>query len=349
MGIQGNVSLMYLDADDNPSLEEKLQSIEECVESGSRLTKQLLGFARGGKYVVKPMEMNKILQSSADMFGRTRKLIKIEGDYEEDLWTVVADGNQIEQVLVNLYLNAWQAMQGAGEIYLKSQNVILSSSFVKPYDVNPGRYVKISVRDTGIGMDESTQKRIFEPFFTTHEPGRGTGLGLASAFGIIKNHNGIINVESKLGSGSTFYIYLPASDEEPVVETAHAETITSGEETILVVDDEAYILDVGQLMLQGLGYSVITAEDGTSAIDIFTERKNQIDLVILDLVMPHMGGDVVYEKIKQIRPDVKVLFASGHYVDEQAQALMQFGASDFLQKPFNIRQLSARIRQILDS
>jgi signal transduction histidine kinase/ActR/RegA family two-component response regulator len=349
MGIQGNVSLIYLDVDDNPSLEEKLKSIEECVESGSRLTKQLLGFARGGKYVVKPVEMNKILQSSADMFGRTRKLIKIEGDYEENLWTVVADGNQIEQVLVNLYLNAWQAMQGSGEIFLKSQNVTLSSCFVKPYDVQPGRYVKISVRDTGIGMDEATQKRIFEPFFTTHEPGRGTGLGLASAFGIIKNHNGIINVESKLGSGSTFHIYLPASDEEPEVETAHAEAITSGEETILMVDDEAYILDVGQLMLQGLGYSVFAAGDGESAVEIFAERKNQIDLVILDLVMPHMGGDVVYEKIMQIRPDVKVLFASGHYVDEQAQALMKSGASDFLQKPFNIRQLSARIRQILDS
>lgn len=349
MGIQGNVSLMYLDVDDSPSIEEKLKSIEECVESGSRLTKQLLGFARGGKYVVKPVEMNKILQSSANMFGRTRKLIKIEGDYEEDLWTVVADGNQIEQVLVNLYLNAWQAMQGSGEIYVKSQNVTLSSSFVKPYDVQPGRYIKISVEDTGIGMDESTQKRIFEPFFTTHEPGRGTGLGLASAFGIIKNHNGIINVESKLGSGSIFYIYLPASDEEPEVEAAHAEAITSGEETILVVDDEAYILDVGQLMLQGLGYSVITAGGGEAAVEIFAERKDQIDLVILDLVMPYMGGDVVYEKIKQIRPDVKVLFASGHYVDEQAQALMQSGASDFLQKPFNIRQLSARIRQILDS
>jgi CheY-like chemotaxis protein len=227
--------------------------------------------------------------------------------------------------------------------------VILSSSYVKPFEVPPGRYVKISVGDTGIGMDEATQQRIFEPFFTTHEPGRGTGLGLASAFGIIKNHSGIITVESKIGSGSTFYIFLPASDEEPEVETARTETITSGEETILVVDDEAYILDVGQLMLQGLGYSVITAGDGQSAIEIYAELKNEIDLVILDLVMPDMGGEIVYDKIKQIRPDAKVLFASGHYVDDQAQALIQSGANDFLQKPFNIRQLSTRIRHILDS
>jgi PAS domain S-box-containing protein len=349
MGIQGNVSLMYLDVDHNHPLEEKLQSIEECVASGSRLTKQLLGFARGGKYVVKPVDLNKILQSSADMFGRTRKLIKMDGDFEKNLWTVIADGNQLEQVLVNLYLNAWQAMQGAGDVYLKSRNVMLSPSFVKPYDVQPGPYVKISVRDTGIGMNESTKKRIFEPFFTTHAPGRGTGLGLASAFGIIKNHSGIIRVESKLGRGSTFYIYLPASDEKPEVETARSESITSGEETILMVDDEAYILDVGQLMLQGLGYSVITAENGPSAVEIYAQQNDHIDLVILDLLMPDMGGEIVYEKIKQIRPDVKVLFASGHYVGEQAQSLVQSEKCDFLQKPFNIRQLSTRIRQILDS
>lgn len=349
MGIQGNVSLMYLESENYPSLEEKLKSIEECVESGSRLTKQLLGFARGGKYVVKPVDMNKILRSSVDMFGRTRKSITINGQYEERLWTVVADGNQIEQVLVNLYLNAWQAMQGSGELRLRSRNVELSSSFVKPFEVQPGRYVKISVSDTGIGMDATTQQRIFEPFFTTHEPGRGTGLGLASAFGIIKNHAGIITVESQLGHGSTFDIYLPASDEKPEIETPKSEAITSGEETILVVDDESYILDVGQLMLQGLGYSVMTAGDGPSAIKIYTELSKEIDLVILDLVMPDMGGEIVYKRIKQIRPDAKVLFASGHYVGEQAQALLQSGASDFLQKPYNIRQLSNRIRQILDS
>jgi CheY-like chemotaxis protein len=340
---------MYLDVDDNPSLNEKLHSIEDCVESGSRLTKQLLGFARGGKYVVKPVDMNKILQSSADMFGRTRKSIKIKENYEERLWTVVADGNQIEQVLVNLYLNAWQAMQGSGDLCLKSRNVILSKSFVKPFEVQPGPYVKVSVSDTGIGIDEPTQQRIFEPFFTTQEPGRGTGLGLASAFGIIKNHSGIITVKSKIGEGSTFYIYLPASDEKPEIEAAQSDAITIGEETILVVDDEAYILDVGQLMLQGLGYSVITASDGQSAVDIFSELGHDIDLVILDLVMPDMGGEQVYEKIKEIRPNIKVLFASGHYVGDQAQVLLQSGANNFLQKPYNIRQLSTKIRKILDA
>ena len=348
MGIQGNVSLMYLDSEDDPSLEEKLKSIEDCVESGSRLTRQLLGFARGGKYVVKPMDMNKILRSSIEMFGRTRKAISIHGDYEPNLWTVVVDGNQIEQVLVNLFLNAWQAMQEGGDLYITSENIVLGESFVKPHDVRPGRYVKISVKDTGIGMDQSIQRRIFEPFFTTHEPGRGTGLGLASAFGIIKNHHGIISVSSRLGKGSNFFIYLPASDKKPKDEIVNQVVVESGSETILLVDDEDYIVDVGKMMLQGLGYTILTANCGKLALDIFLENKERINLVILDLVMPDMGGEAVFNEIRKIRSDIKVLFASGHYMGDQTRALLKTGATDFLQKPFNLRQLSSKIRYILD-
>jgi len=347
MGIQGNVSLMYLDVEDDPGLTEKLQSIEDCVESGSRLTKQLLGFARGGKYVVKPMDLNKILKSSADMFGRTRKAISIHGEFEPELWTVVADGNQIEQVLVNLYLNAWQAMQQGGDLYIRSENVVLDLPFVKPHDVQPGRYIKISVVDHGIGMDDSIQRRIFEPFFTTHEPGRGTGLGLASAFGIVKNHHGFITVRSKLGQGSTFCIYLPASDKEPEIEKVSNEAIQIGTETILLVDDEDYIVDVGEMMLKGLGYQIMTANCGRAAVDLFTEKSDLIDLVVLDLVMPDMSGEAVFNKIREIKPGIKVLFASGHYMVDQTRALLQTGSSDFLQKPFNLRQLSTKIRLIL--
>jgi two-component system cell cycle sensor histidine kinase/response regulator CckA len=349
MGIQGNVSLMYLDSEGDPSAEEKLKSIEDCVESGSRLTRQLLGFARGGKYVVKPMDMNKILRSSAEMFGRTRKAISIHGNYEPELWTVVADGNQIEQVLVNLFLNAWQAMQQGGDLYIQSENVVLKEYFVKPHEVPPGRYVKVSVRDTGIGMDQTVKRRIFEPFFTTHEPGRGTGLGLASAFGIIKNHNGMITVSSQLTKGSTFCIYLPASDQKPEDEQPVQGNVESGTETILLVDDEDYIVDVGKMMLQGLGYAILTAGSGNRALEIFTENQKGIDLVILDLVMPDMGGEAVFTEMRQINPGIKVLFASGHYMVDQTRALLKTGATDFLQKPFNLRQLSTKIRCILDT
>jgi PAS domain S-box-containing protein len=348
MGIQGNVSLMYLELDEDHELIEKVQCIEDCVESGSRLTKQLLGFARGGKYVVKPMDMNKIMQNSAEMFGRTRKSIMMHGNYEKDLWTVVVDRSQIEQVLVNLFLNAWQAMQGSGDIYLDTHNVHLDEEFVLPYEVQPGRYVKISVRDTGIGMDEATQRRIFEPFFTTQEPGRGTGLGLASAFGIIKNHNGFIAVSSQFGKGSTFEVYLPASDKKPELEEPHSESIKTGSETILLVDDEDYIIDVGRLMLESLGYTLLTANCGRTAIDIFCKNQDVIDLVVLDLVMPDIDGEIVFCQIREMDPNIKVLFASGHYVVEQTRALLESGLSDFIQKPFNIRQLSTKIRTILD-
>jgi PAS domain S-box-containing protein len=348
MGIQGNVSLMYLDVEDDPEFTEKLQSIENCVESGSRLTKHLLGFARGGKYVVKPSDMNKILESSADMFGRTRKSITIHGNYEQELWTVMVDANQIEQVLVNLFVNAWQAMQKGGNLYLDSENVLLDDVFVRPHEVPPGRYVKITVTDTGIGMDDSTKRRIFEPFFTTRELGRGTGLGLASSFGIIKNHHGIITVKSQLGKGSTFCIYLPATDKAPELENKSSESIEIGSETILLVDDEPYIIDVAEMMLKGLGYTILSANSGLNAVDLFREKKESIDLVVLDLVMPDLGGEAVFNMIRKINPNIKVLFASGHYMSNQTGTLLQSGSSDFLQKPFNLRQLSTKIRSILD-
>ena len=348
MGIQGNVSLMYIDAESEPSLTEKLKNIENCVDSGSRLTKQLLGFARGGKYVVKPMDMNQILQSAADMFGRTRKAITIHGNYQQDLWTVMADGSQIEQVMVNLFLNAWQAMNGSGDLYISTGNVTLDSVFTKPFEVEPGQYVKISVTDTGIGMNQETRRRIFEPFFTTQEPGRGTGLGLASVFGIVKNHNGIITVKSSPGMGSTFEVYLPASEEHPQVDDVPSESIELGSETILLVDDEDYIIDVARLMLEGLGYILLIANNGQAALDLFNEHKESIDLVILDMVMPDMDGEAVFKEMRQVQPDVKVLFASGYYVMEETGNLLREGGSDFLQKPFNMNQLSTKIRKILE-
>ncbi len=347
MGIQGNVSLIYLEAENDPSLAEKLKNIEDCVDSGSRLTKQLLGFARGGKYVVKPIDMNQLLQSSAEMFGRTRKAVTIHGDYQQDLWTVMADSSQMEQVLVNLFLNAWQAMQGTGDLFLSSTNLALDEAFVAPYDMPAGNYIRISVRDTGIGMDDATMRRIFEPFFTTNEPGRGTGLGLASVFGIVKNHNGFITVKSKPSKGSTFDVYLPASDKTPEVEEPAHETIQLGSETILLVDDEEYIIEVARLMLESLGYKILKADSGQKALDIFTEKTDAIDLVILDLVMPDLDGEAVFERMRQIRPDVKVIFASGFYMMDQTPSFMKNGSSGFLQKPFNMKQLSTRIRAVL--
>ncbi|MCJ7683679.1 MAG: PAS domain S-box protein, partial [Desulfobacteraceae bacterium] len=199
MAIQGRASIMLMKKDSSHPDFAHLRGIEGHVESAADLTRQLLGFARGGKYEVRPTDLNELIKKQNRMFGRTKKEIIINGKYEENLWSAEIDRGQIEQVLLNLYVNAWQAMPGGGDLYLETENVTLDENYVKPFSIEPGRYVKISVTDTGVGMDNATRERIFEPFFTTKEVGGGTGLGLASAYGIIKNHGGFINVYSEKG------------------------------------------------------------------------------------------------------------------------------------------------------
>lgn len=348
MGIQGNIALMQLDVDTGHKLYENIDKIEKCVDSGSALTKQLLGFARGGKYVVVPLDINALLQSSSKVFGRTRKEIKIHGNYLKSLWAVEGDHNQIEQIFVNLYLNAFQAMTGGGDIYLRTDNVSLDHNMVKPHGLSPGDYVKISITDTGTGMTSDVKKRIFDPFFTTREVGCGTGLGLASVFGIIKNHGGFIDVESDMGEGSSFFIYLPASKKALTKEKEPPKERLRGTETILIIDDEDYIIHVGRLMLEGLGYKVFDASCGRAGIDVFLENYNKIDLVILDMIMPDLNGEEVYNRIKTLKPDIKVLIASGYNVDFHASSMLEEGCNGFIQKPYNLNKLSIMLRQVLD-
>ncbi|MDO9463435.1 MAG: ATP-binding protein, partial [Deltaproteobacteria bacterium] len=281
MVVAGYASLMLSDLDSSHPHYSKLKQIEGQVRSGSELTAQLLGFARRGKYNAKPLDVNEIMRSSAGMFGRTKKEITIREKYDPDLCTVEADQGQIEQVLLNLYVNAWHAMPAGGDIYLETNNVILDESYIKPYKVQPGKYARISVTDTGVGMDETIRRRVFEPFFTTKEMGRGSGLGLASAYGIIKNHGGIINVYSEKGHGTTFTIFLPASEKEVVREKEMSVKMVKGTETILFVDDEEMIRNVGRELLEELGYKVFIARDGEEAVNIYKANKDGIDLVIL--------------------------------------------------------------------
>ncbi|MBP1716380.1 MAG: sensor hybrid histidine kinase, partial [Deltaproteobacteria bacterium] len=260
MGIQGHVSLILLDSSPADPRYKMLKSIEEQVKSGADLTWQMLSFARGGKFEVKPTDLNAIVQKTSGMFGRTKKEIAIQTSFQPDLWPVEVDRGQIEQVLLNLYVNAWQAMPGGGSLFLETRNVALGEEYHRPFAFKPGNYVKISVTDTGAGMDEKTLKRVFEPFFTTKEMGRGTGLGLATAYGIVKGHGGIINVYSEKGHGATFTIYLPASEKKVVKEKSAGEQPLKGKETILLVDDEKVILDVNRMVLEKLGYRVVAAQ-----------------------------------------------------------------------------------------
>ena len=211
MGIQGNASLMLLGITSEHPYYERLKNIEQIVQSGADIAKQLLGFAQGGKYQTKPTDLIEVIEKTSNMFGQTEKEIKIYKNYQSDTWIVEADQGQIEQVLLNIYTNAGQAMPGGGRLLLQTKNVILDKNLTKSYNVKPGKYVKVSITDTGIGMDKATQQRIFDPFFTTKEMSQSTGLGLASVYGIIKNHGGIINVDSEKDKGTTIYIYLPVS------------------------------------------------------------------------------------------------------------------------------------------
>ncbi len=363
MGIQGYVSLMLMGVDSTHPHYERLRGIEEQVQSGAELTKHLLGFARGGKYEVNPTDLNELIKKTSSMFGRTKKEINIHRKYQKDIYTVDVDRGQIEQVLLNLYVNAWQAMPKGGKLHLQTENVTLDENYIKPFQVEPGKYVKISVTDTGAGMDEATQQRIFEPFFTTKEMGKGSGLGLASAYGIIKNHDGFINVYSEKGEarpprlsardggqGATFNIYLPASESEVSSQKSEiSEDVRHGDETVLLVDDEDIIIEVGQEMLNLMGYQALVARSGKEAIKIYEKYKDKINIIILDMIMPDMGGGKVYDKIKEINPDIKVILSSGYSIEGQAAEILKRGCNGFIQKPFNIKELSHKIRKILSN
>jgi nitrogen-specific signal transduction histidine kinase/CheY-like chemotaxis protein len=348
-GIQGYASLIFLDINVCHPLYEKLKGIEEQVKSGADLTRQLLGLARGGKYEITVADLNEIIDKTSSMFGRTKKEISIHWKYEKDLWAVEIDRGQIEQVLLNMYVNAWQAMPGGGDLYLETANVVIDEEFVKPFSVNPGKYVKVSVTDTGIGMDQKTKERIFDPFFTTKEMGRGTGLGLSSAYGIIKGHNGIIHVYSEKGHGTTFTIYLPASDKKIIKQEDVSEDIVKGEGGILLVDDEEVITDVGKEILELLGYRVFIAKSGQEAIEIYKSRNDEIDLVILDMIMPGMGGGETFDVLKSIDPSIKVILSSGYSINVRPIKMLERGCDGFIQKPYSMNTLSQKIREVLDN
>ncbi len=349
MGLQGNVSLMLFDTDRSNPQYEKLEKIEQYIQRGTDLTRQLLGFARGGKYEVKATDLNELLKNSARMFARTKKEINVHQEFTKNLGAVEVDQGQIEQVLLNLFVNAWQAMPRGGDLYLATENVTLDEEYIQPYELKPGSYAKISVTDTGIGMDKETQKKIFDPFFTTKEMGVGTGLGLASVYGIIKNHEGFINVYSEKGQGTTFNIYLPISSKEISKSRKPPQELSKGTETILLVDDEEMIIEIGQEILQTLGYQVIAVKTGQEALEIYGRNQKNIDMVILDMVMPGLGGGETFDGLKKINPDIKVLLSSGYSINGEARKILDRGCDGFIQKPFNIKQLAIKLREILET
>lgn len=351
MGIQGNISLMILRSPDSHPDQKRLDKIEELIDRGSKLTTQLLGYAQEGKYETRPINLNDLINKTADTIARARKDITVHRDLTESLYTVEADRGQIEQVLLNILINASEAMPGGGNLIIETKN-ITQDDISTHHDVPiPGNYAMVSITDTGIGIDETIIEKIFDPFFTTKGMGQATGLGLASALGIIKRHHGHLDVKSEKGRETSFRIYLPemSSAHHPRQHNGALSSLTTDAvPTMLLVDDEEHILDIGQEMLKAMGYNVLTASNGNDAVDIYMENQDTIALVLLDMVMPAMGGSEAFNRLKEINDKVKVILLSGYSIEGKATEIMERGCNGFIQKPFKMETLQEMIRKILN-
>ena len=349
MGIQGNTSLLLVKYHSHPMIADKVRNIERCIKRGAEVTNKLLGFARSGKYQETQLDLNLLLHGVCDLFGRTRKDIRIFQNCNGDVCPVRGDSAQIEQVFLNFFLNSAQAMPGGGEIHITVENYPVDEAFAFLHDAEPGEYVRITVSDTGTGMDEMTRKRVFEPFFTTKELVRGTGLGLASVYGIVKNHSGMITLDSKQGEGTSFKVYLPASVHDQQARPAEEDLPDKQLLTILLVDDEKTVLDINIEILEVLGYRVIAAENSRDAVELFVENLETVVLVIMDVIMPGRNGFETARLLREIKEDIKILFVSG-FPKGHDQFEDAFKANEqFIQKPYTLEELDIVLNRVLDT
>lgn len=339
--IGGYTSMLLTDQKRDVSEVDKLKTIEKAVDRASELVSNLLAFSRKNVSMKKEIDLNSEITASIKILERTiPKMVTIRTELDEAIQKISADPIQIEQIILNLGKNASDAMPDGGKILIKTENV----------ENEKGKYVMMSFSDTGQGMDEKTKEHVFDPFFTTKEVGKGTGLGLASVYGIVESHGGHIHCESELGKGTVFYIYFPAVDtvgQSGKVITEKTAKL-EGSETVLIVDDEKNIRDIYSTALKEFGYKIITACSGEEALLIFNENHKSIDLVILDLGMPGMGGFKCMLEMKKCAPNSKIIVASGYSEVFQTEDMIKSGASGFIQKPFKLKMVLEKIREILD-
>lgn len=350
-GVLGYTSFIKTKMPKTDPLYRYINIIESSARRAADLTQQLLAFARGGKYRVQNLNLNLLVKEAVELIESTiHKNIKLKLELANTALAVEVDGGQIIQTIVNMCINARDAMPEGGLLTVSTSFVTLDEQFTYKHPGSKvGRYVLLRVSDTGTGMPEETKQRIFEPFFTTKKDKKGTGLGLAMVYGIVKNHKGYINVESELGVGTTFLIYLPASDTQ-LEETKTANNdLKEGNETILIAEDEDMMRNLLVEMLDSSGYQVITAENGREALSIYREQFGNIDLVILDMMMPELNGPEAFRRLKEINPEVKVLFSSGYDEQTQSQDILNEGVIGFLQKPYGVNDLLSKIRTVIDS
>ena len=352
--ISGYTQLLLMNKNTDHPDYNKLIELEKAGERAAGLIQQLLTFSRkvGGERRL--VSFNKEIVSVQRLLKQTiPKMIDINVDMDDDLWLVNGDPLHIEQILLNLATNAADAMPDGGKLTIETQNVVLDETYCKDrVEAVPGNYVLLKFSDSGCGMDPETLRHIFDPFYTTKAVGKGTGLGLASVYGIVKDHGGRIYCYSEIGQGTIFSIYFPAVLKEDVGIDKKQKAIPSpqgGKENILVIDDEPTVRDMAREMLEYYGYGVICAEDGESAIEVYRENASGIDLVILDLNMPGMGGYKCMQGLLDINPESKILIASGYSTDFHAKQALSAGAAAFIGKPYHLQEMARKVRSALDN
>lgn len=365
--ILGHISSLERNGNDEEKFKKSIEALNKAVQRGAGLVHQLLTFARKTDVQFESIDINTTLEDLVKILSETfPKTVTVSVELEENLPIIVGDHNQLHQVLLNLCVNARDAMmephpgqtenpalhQPGGELTLHT-SVVSGVSLRGQYtEAVSDQYVRVSVGDSGVGMDEKTRTRIFEPFFTTKEKGKGTGLGLSVVYGVMKSHHGFIDVESELGKGTTFQFYFPVPQqilkmsEIKAVEESEA---VGGSETILVVEDEEMLLELVKTLFEDKGYRVLTARDGQKAVEVYQERHDEIALVLSDMGLPKLSGWDAFQKMREINPNVKVILASGYLDPNVRSEMLKGGAKDFVQKPYNVNKIFRLLREIIDN
>lgn len=351
--IQGNAELALSSLTPSQTNYQELLTIYKTAERAATLTRQVLALSRRQILQRKELDLNALISNLVTVLQRLiGESIELHSELAPDLPTVFADSGTIEQVIMNLVLNARDAMPEGGKLTIQTAVVTLDEAFCRIHpDAQAGAHVCLKVSDTGIGMDETVRSRLFEPFFTTKEPGKGSGLGLSVVYGIVKQHEGFIEVDSAPGQGAKFSIYLPIYRSQEQVERKEISQkgLPRGTETILIVEDEQQVRELTQQILETLGYTVLVASNGAEALELFSVNPDSIDLVILDAVMPSLSGQQTYQAMSALRPNLPVLFITGYSAEIMQLPPAELATLPILQKPFSVTEIGRRVREVLDT
>ncbi len=349
--IKGRASLMLNNVKPQDPLYRHIAEIIRCIDKGSEIANQLLGFAKVDEYYTTTIDVNRLVRKTVENLNLKEKRVVLDVDLDSKPLMIEADPDKINQVLMCLIINALQAMPRGGKLSVATESAAILNGTAESYGLETGFFVKITITDTGIGMEKDILEHIFAPFYSAdHEryPEK-KGLGLTFSREIIQNHKGVIDVWSSPNVGSSFSVILPLNDNTDNIDMPSAdEKLVLGNESVLLVDDEERILTVGREICKALGYSVITSDSGKEAIEIYKEQKNQINLVVLDMIMPEMNGLETFIKLKKINPDIKVLLSTGYSIDEKAQEMLRQGCKGYILKPYSVIDFSHKLREVLE-